>query len=113
MRATDVNFQVLRRTCATLFGAKAKDPGDTLAQLRHADPTVTLKHYQKSIPASVRLAALALENELMSTSEDPSEQVVNRSAFADLLELLEKSGATRRDRTGDLLITNQPLYQLS
>ena len=22
-------------------------------------------------------------------------------------------GATRRDRTGDLLITNQPLYQLS
>ena len=25
----------------------------------------------------------------------------------------EKSGATRRDRTGDLLITNQPLYQLS
>ena len=26
---------------------------------------------------------------------------------------LEISGATRRDRTGDLLITNQPLYQLS
>ena len=26
---------------------------------------------------------------------------------------LEVSGATRRDRTGDLLITNQPLYQLS
>jgi hypothetical protein len=25
----------------------------------------------------------------------------------------EVSGATRRDRTGDLLITNQPLYQLS
>jgi hypothetical protein len=24
-----------------------------------------------------------------------------------------KVGATRRDRTGDLLITNQPLYQLS
>jgi len=23
------------------------------------------------------------------------------------------TGATRRDRTGDLLITNQPLYQLS
>jgi hypothetical protein len=23
------------------------------------------------------------------------------------------AGATRRDRTGDLLITNQPLYQLS
>jgi hypothetical protein len=27
--------------------------------------------------------------------------------------MLGKNGATRRDRTGDLLITNQPLYQLS
>ena len=30
-----------------------------------------------------------------------------------LLNEIELSGATRRDRTGDLLITNQPLYQLS
>ena len=28
-------------------------------------------------------------------------------------EMLEKTGATRRTRTGDLLITNQLLYQLS
>jgi hypothetical protein len=28
-------------------------------------------------------------------------------------EVLEKTGATRRTRTGDLLITNQLLYQLS
>ena len=28
-------------------------------------------------------------------------------------EVIENNGATRRDRTGDLLITNQPLYQLS
>jgi len=27
--------------------------------------------------------------------------------------LTDSDGATRRDRTGDLLITNQPLYQLS
>jgi integrase len=65
IESTDVNFQVLRRTCATLFGAKAKDPRDTQAQLRHADPTVTLRHYQKSIPASVKAAALALEAELI------------------------------------------------
>jgi len=26
---------------------------------------------------------------------------------------IDKYGATRQDRTGDLLITNQPLYQLS
>jgi hypothetical protein len=28
-------------------------------------------------------------------------------------QLLKKTGATRRTRTGDLLITNQLLYQLS
>ena len=113
VESTDVNFQVLRRTCATLFGAKAKDPRDTQAQLRHADPTVTLRHYQKSIPASVRAAALAFEAELIGSSANHSEQVLNRSTFDDSLEVFENYGATRRDRTGDLLITNQPLYQLS
>jgi hypothetical protein len=29
------------------------------------------------------------------------------------MNVKELIGATRRDRTGDLLITNQPLYQLS
>ncbi len=29
------------------------------------------------------------------------------------LQVIEKTGATRRSRTGDLLITNQLLYQLS
>ena len=33
--------------------------------------------------------------------------------FAEVLCFQRSSGATRRDRTGDLLITNQPLYQLS
>ncbi|MGH9628913.1 MAG: tyrosine-type recombinase/integrase, partial [Bryobacteraceae bacterium] len=79
--STDVNFQVLRRTCATLFGAKAKDPRDTQAQLRHADPLVTLRHYQKSIPASVRAAAVALEAELTGVHDETirtgSEQVMN------------------------------------
>ena len=33
--------------------------------------------------------------------------------FFEVLCFQEVSGATRQDRTGDLLITNQPLYQLS
>jgi integrase len=81
VQSTHVNFQVLRRTCATLFAAKAKDPRDTQAQLRHADPTVTLRHYQKSVPASVRTAAMALKEELMGSSANRTEQVLNRSAF--------------------------------
>ncbi len=66
---TDVNFQVLRRTCATLFGAHAKDPRLTQAQLRHADPTVTLRHYQQAIPEELQLAAVALEAELTENTE--------------------------------------------
>jgi integrase len=81
VESSDVNFQVLRRTCATLFGAKAKDPRDTQPQLRHADPSVTLRHYQKSIPAGVRAAAIALEAELINENSSlirtGSEQVRN------------------------------------
>jgi integrase len=113
VESTDVNFQVLRRTCATLFGAKAKDPRDTQAQLRHADPAVTLRHYQKSVPASMRAAAVALEEELVGSLATRTEQVLKRSDFYEPLEVIENYGATRRNRTGDLLITNQSLYQLS
>ncbi len=67
VQKTDVDFRVLRRTCATLFGGYAKDPKSTQAQLRHADPTITLKHYQKSIPESVRAAAIAFEQALKSS----------------------------------------------
>ena len=64
-QGTAVNFQSLRRTSATLFGAKAKDPKSTQAHMRHTDPHVTLKHYQREIPAEVRAAALALEQDLL------------------------------------------------
>ena len=59
-----VNFQVLRRTCATLFGDRARDPRLTQAQLRHADPQVTLKHYQQAIPESIKSTADQLERDL-------------------------------------------------
>ncbi len=74
---------------ATLFGAKAKDPWDTQVQLRHEDPTVTLRNYQKSIPANVRAAALALDKELIGTPANRFEQVLNRSGFDDRLEAIE------------------------
>ncbi len=38
---------------------------------------------------------------------------VEPEAPTQTVELERFDGATRRDRTGDLLITNQPLYQLS
>jgi len=60
-----VNFQSLRRTSSTLFGARAKDPKSTQAHMRHVDPYVTLKHYQQEIPAEVKAAAIALERDLL------------------------------------------------
>jgi integrase len=60
-----VNFQSLRRTSSTLFGARAKDPKSTQAHMRHTDPYVTLKHYQREVPAEVRAAAVALERDLL------------------------------------------------
>jgi integrase len=62
---TDVDFRALRRTCATLFGDRAKDPKSTQKQLRHADARITLKHYQKAVPESVKAAAIAFESDLI------------------------------------------------
>jgi len=60
-----LNYQSLRRTSSTLFGAKAKDPKSTQLHMRHADPTITLKVYQQAVPAEVKAAALALEADLL------------------------------------------------
>jgi integrase len=71
---SSVNFQSLRRTSSTLFGAKAKDPKSTQAHMRHADPHVTLKHYQQAVPAEVRAAAVALETDLLAAERQIREQ---------------------------------------
>jgi integrase len=62
---TALNFQSLRRTSSTLYGAIARDPKSTQAHMRHADPQITLRHYQQAIPAAVKAAAIALEAELL------------------------------------------------
>ncbi|MCL5743575.1 MAG: hypothetical protein M1541_06560, partial [Acidobacteria bacterium] len=61
----DLDLLTLSRTCATHFGQKANTK-DTQAQMRHADPSTTLKYYQQSIPESVKKAAIALETEILT-----------------------------------------------
>jgi hypothetical protein len=46
------------------------------------------------------------------TDQNDKSQADTDSPVTDKFER-DLYGATRRDRTGDLLITNQPLYQLS
>ena len=64
----------LRRTSSTLFGARAKDPKSTQAHMRHADPQITLRHYQQAIPAEVKAAAIALEADLLAQRKKREEK---------------------------------------
>jgi integrase len=65
----DLTHQCLRRTFATHF-QKHGTVKDTQSQMRHADPIVTLKHYQKSIPASQRAAIEELDAEFQAPEPD-------------------------------------------
>jgi integrase len=56
-----LTFQCLRRTCATHFKGTVKD---RQAHLRHANPSTTHKHYQKSIAAEHRAAVEELDAKL-------------------------------------------------
>jgi len=47
---TACDFQSLRRTAATLFGARAKDPRLTQAHLRHSDPRVNAEALPEGNP---------------------------------------------------------------
>lgn len=43
--------------------------------MRHADPHVTLKHYQHAIPAAVKSAAIALEADLLEHERQRQEKL--------------------------------------
>ena len=43
--------------------------------MRHADPQVTLKHYQQAIPAEVKAAAIALETDLLDKQRKIEERL--------------------------------------
>ena len=79
-KKTALNYQTLRRASSTLFGARAKDPKSTQAHMRHADPVVTLRHYQQAIPAEVNAAAIALEADLLAQQEKREERAKSELA---------------------------------
>ena len=82
---------------------------DTTVLAGHTDMNTT-KRYIHPDEAHIREAMATVWGRHSYEKGDPkaaSDFSVNDSIEKDL------TGATRRDRTGDLLITNQPLYQLS
>jgi integrase len=62
----DINFAMLRRTCATYFRDNLKG---AQRQLRHKTPHVTAKHYQQSITAEHRSAVAKLDQELCNPAK--------------------------------------------
>lgn len=82
---TALNFQSLRRTSSTLFGAKAKDPRSTQAHMRHTDPHVTLKHYQQEVPAEVRAAVVALEDDLHNQKQKREAELIAGASNARIV----------------------------
>jgi integrase len=64
-----LTFQSLRRTFATL-AQKHGLPKDLQAQIRHADPAMTLRVYAKQIPESVAAMVEALGE--IGNGEEPS-----------------------------------------
>jgi hypothetical protein len=53
--------------------------------MHHADPQVTLRHYQQAIPAEVKAAAIALEAELLEQQREKQGQLRAEVANARLV----------------------------
>jgi integrase len=64
-KTSGLNFQVLRRTCATHFQKHGKVK-DVQAHMRHSDVTTTLKHYQKTLDESLIGAVHSLDREFVN-----------------------------------------------
>ena len=79
---TALSFESLQRTSSTLFGARAKNPKSTQAHMRHADPQITVRHYQQAIPAAVKAAAIALETDLLEEQRRHEERLRSEVASA-------------------------------
>ena len=102
----------LRHTCLTRW-AKHMDPFTLPVLAGHTDMNTT-KRYVHPNEADIREAMSKVWTGHISghTAQNDNRQADTDSPTTDRFDR-DLDGATRRDRTGDLLITNQPLYQLS
>ena len=100
------SLHFLRHTYASLLIQQGESPVYVKEQMGHSSIDVTIDVYGRSIPGGNRQAMDRLDDgnnlETFESGEKEEEMQVS-----------EKFGATRRSRTGDLLITNQLLCRLS
>lgn len=108
----------LRHTCLTRW-AKTMDPFTLQKLAGHRSLATTMRYvHLNDEDVSRKLKAVREQAEQAraghkSRHRNPLDDSQGTLHEGDVAATKEDSGATRRDRTGDLLITNQPLYQLS
>ena len=113
------NLHFLRHTFASLLIQQGESLAYVKEQMGHSSIDVTVDTYGHLVPGGNRQAVDKLDD----GSEIPDQfgvetkwkhfepKVAPEEKAA--LQVIEKTGATRRIRTADLLITNQLLYRLS
>jgi len=102
----------LRHTFASLLIQNGESLAYVRDQLGHHSIQVTVDIYGHLVPGGNKQAVDRLDDAPVAShgSKMVAEATLAKSVGS---KVLEKTGATRRSRTGDLLITNQLLYQLS
>jgi hypothetical protein len=102
----------LRHTFASLLLQQGESPAYVQRQLGHASIKLTVDTYGKWLPMG-NLAAVDRLDEAPLPLEIPVVANQAKSGSRVARKSLQVVGGPRRDRTGDLLIANQALSQLS
>jgi integrase len=108
------NPHYLRHTFASLLLQQGESLKYVSEQLGHSSIQITADVYGHLVPGGNRQAVDRLDDgNILWKHSDLKEQIGGVLETKMLEKVEEKIGATRRSRTGDLLITNQLLCRLS
>jgi len=113
------NLHSLRHTFASLLIQNGESLAYVRDQLGHSSIQITVDTYGHLVPGGNRQAVNKLDDDFDAVTETSWKQMETFGGLAaaggekNQSQVIEKIGATRRIRTGDLLITNQLLYRLS
>ncbi len=109
------NLHFLRHTFASLLIQQGESLAYVKEQMGHSSIDVTVDVYGHLVPGGNRQAVDGLDDSDQFGMETKWKHFGQNQPLDEkqALQLIEKTGATRRIRTADLLITNQLLYRLS
>jgi integrase len=110
-----IRIHDLRHGFATMLIQNGEGLAYVRDQLGHHSIQITVDTYGHLMPSGNRKAVDALDDSNWKSGSRMVATDTSDSAGGkdNVSEVGEKDGATRQNRTGDLLITNQLLYQLS